>query len=86
MLWLERPRSARMSSARAVILGVKPWRSARLDDAARCDEADHALTVPPPRLEQLEHAVVIGSRARQGVADVVGEMVVADAHGVGVAE
>ena len=49
------------------------------------EQAPHAGAVRPKRLEQLEHARVVGACfSRQRVTDVAREMPVADGHRVGV--
>jgi hypothetical protein len=69
----------------AVVLHGHPRAEPGLPEAARLDEAHHPLTVAAPRLQQLEHAVVVdrvtGERPSHGVVHVE----VADAHGVRVA-
>src|SRR5690606_35163219 len=80
------PVGAIAGSAVAVVLHVQPRATAGLDDARGRDEADDALPVSAPWLEQLEHAVVVRALSGERVTDVVCEMEVADAHGVGIAE
>ena len=50
------------------------------------EEPLHAVAVPGVRLEQLGEALVVDRGAGQGPADVLGDVVVAEAHLVGQAE
>ncbi len=58
----------------------------RLEPAAEPEQADDPLPVPAPGLEQLQHPVVVDAASRQRVTDLVGEVIVADADGIRVAE
>ena len=69
-----------------MILGVQSRRAARLADAARFDQPNDALTLSRPRGEELQHRVVVDTCSGEGVPDRVGEVEVADADGIGVAE
>ena len=83
----QRPRSCSPTTVREVgarshpraapraVPPARPWTSA-LDPAA----------VGAPRLEELPQLVVVERRAGQGPADVLGDVVVAELHRVGVAE
>jgi len=54
---------------------------------ALLQETDDPAAVAPVRLEELEHAVVVApGLAGEGPRDEIGEVVVADADGVGVSE
>ena len=75
-----------VASAVAVVLGVKPRPAPGLVRAAQPDQPDDPLTLTRPRCEQLEHPVVVRSGAGEREADLVREVVVADADGIGVAE
>ena len=76
----------RQDSAGPVILRVQSRPSARLADAAGLDEPDDALALAAPRSEELQHPVVVDALPGERVADLVREVVVADAHCIGVAE
>ena len=65
---------------------MEAWRLARLAHATGREESDDALPLPAPRFEERQHPVVVSARSGEGVADLVGEVEVAHAHGVGVAE
>ena len=54
--------------------------------AGRREQTDDPLPVPSPRLEQVQHPLVIGAMSGEGEAHLVREVVVADADRIGVAE
>ena len=74
------------ASGGALVCGRARRPPPRLERPAQHDEPDRPLPVPPPRLEQLDHAVVVDAITGEREPDLVGEVVVAHAHGVGIAE
>jgi hypothetical protein len=54
-------------------------------EARELDEALDAVAVGPVRLEELRETVVVDLLAGEGPADVLGDVVVPEAHRVGVA-
>src|SRR5690606_13674098 len=73
-------------SAIAVVLGGQARTPPGLDDAAGEDHPDRALALTRPRGEEGDHPLVVRPAAGEGVADLVREVVVADADGVRIAE
>ena len=69
-----------------MVFRMQPGRATRLTDPAGGEEPDDALPVARPCGQQLQHPVVVGARTREGVADVVSEVIIAHAHRIGVAE
>jgi hypothetical protein len=53
-----------------------------VSDAGRLDETHHPLAMTPPRLEQLEHAVVVDAAPDERGAHPLADVEVADAHGI----
>lgn len=69
---------------KSVILDGDPGAVSCSPVTARLDEADDPLAVAAPAFQKLEHAVVVDGFADQGPSNIFGQVVVADAYGVGV--
>src|SRR4051794_34838794 len=72
--------------ARAVILRVESRPAPGLLRAAAEDEPDGALALPFPRSEEFQHPLIVDAFARECEADLVRQVEVAGADGIGVAE
>src|SRR5690349_5423329 len=80
------PRAKAVDSAVAMVLRMKPRSAAPLAHSARPDETDDALALTLPGFEEAQHPLVVRACPGQREADLVGEVIVADTDGVGVAE